>query len=171
MSTHIVRDLLKGVIQYYTQNPEQAISEDKPAMAVLVDGLRSRASNENGFEVFSDMPKAIGGRATAPTPGWLFRASLANCDVVMIAMRAAELGIELTTLEVTVSSTSDDRGLLQMDDSIHAGPLNVNIHVRLGARNATEEQLKAIVAWAERHSPVGDIITRVVPLEVRVDVV
>jgi hypothetical protein len=40
----------------------------------------------------------------------------------MIALRAAELGITLTTLEVTVGSTLDDRGLLQMNDSIHAGP-------------------------------------------------
>ena len=171
MSTQHIQKAVKGVIQYYTENPEKALSEDKPAIAVLVDGLRSRAANDGGFEVFSDMPKGIGGGATSPAPGWLFRASLANCDVIMIAMRAAELGIELTTLEVTVGSISDDRGLLQMDDSIHAGPIAVHIRVRLGSRNATKEQLHEIVAWAERHSPVGDVVSRSVPLNIQDEVV
>ena len=39
----------------------------------------------------------------------------------MIALCAAELGITLTSLEVTGGSNSDDRDLLQMDDSITPG--------------------------------------------------
>jgi uncharacterized OsmC-like protein len=86
------------------------------------------------MEVVSDIPKLIGGGATAPTPGWLLRAALANCDATMIAMRAAQLGITLNALEVTVGSTSDDRGLLQIDDSIHPGPLKMWVHVKIGAQ-------------------------------------
>jgi uncharacterized OsmC-like protein len=89
----------------------------------------------------------------------------------MIALRAAELGITLTTLEVTVSSTSDDRGLLQIDDSIPAGPLKVQAHVKLGGEGVSKEQLQELVAWAERHSPVGNAISRAVPLNVSVEVV
>jgi uncharacterized OsmC-like protein len=89
----------------------------------------------------------------------------------MIAMRAAELGITLTTLEVAVGSTSDDRGLLQMDDSIPAGPLNVQVHVKLGGDGLSAEQLHELVTWAERHSPVGDSISRAVPLKVSVEVI
>lgn len=126
---------------------------------------------DNGAELISDMPKGIGGGATAPTPGWFLRAALANCDATMIAMRAAELGITLTTLEVTVSSTSDDRGLLQIDDTILAGPLNVQVHVKLGADDVPTEQLQALVAWTEKHSPVGDAISRATPLKVSVKVV
>ena len=48
-------------------------------------------------------------------------------------MRAAQLGVTLSTLEVTVDSESDDRGLLGMDDTISAGPLNVRARVRIGA--------------------------------------
>ncbi len=171
MSIQQIQESVKGVIQYYTENPENAISEDKPATAKVEDGLRCRAIGDNGVELVSDMPKGIGGGATAPTPGWLLRAALANCDATMIAMRAAELGITLTTLEVTVSSTSDDRGLLQMDDSIHAGPLNVRVHVKLGGEGVSKEQLHELVAWTERHSPVGDSISRAVPLKVSVELV
>lgn len=171
MSIQQIQESVKGVIQYYTENPDQAISEDKVAVSIVDDGLRCKATGPNGWELTSDMPKGIGGGATAPSAGWLLRAALANCDATMIALRAAELGIELSTLEVTVGSTSDDRGLVQIDDSIHAGPLKVWIQVKIGAKDASEENLRDIVRWVEKHSPVGDAISRAVPLEVKVDVV
>lgn len=171
MSNQKIQEAVKGVVQYYTANPEKALSQDKPATATVVEGLRCRATDGDGVELFTDMPKGIGGGASAPTPGWLLRAALANCDATMIALRAAELGITLTTLEVTVTSTSDDRGLLQIDDSIHAGPLNAQVHVKLGGKDVTAEQLQELVTWTEKHSPVGDAISRAVPLQVSVEVV
>lgn len=169
MSLVEIQEAVKRVIQHYTENPDQAISEDKVATAVVEEGLRCKATGPNGWEVVSDMAKGIGGGASAPSPGWLLRAALANCDATMIALRAAELGIELSALEVTVGSTSDDRGLLQMDDSIPAGPLKVWTRVKIGAEKATDEKLREIVTWAEKHSPVGDAIGRAVPLEVNVE--
>ncbi|MFN8455801.1 MAG: OsmC family protein [Anaerolineae bacterium] len=171
MSPHHIQKSMQGVIQYYTENPDKAISEDKPATARVEAGLRCRAPGPNGAELVSDMPKGIGGGAIAPTPGWFLRAALANCDATMIAMRAAELGITLTTLEVTVSSTSDDRGLLQIDDAIPAGPLHVQVHIKLGGEGVSKAQLQELVSWAKRHSPVGDAISRAVPLKVHVEVV
>lgn len=171
MSNQHIQESVKGVIEYYTSNPEKAISEDKIATAVVEDGLRCRATGIHGAEVVSDMPKGIGGGATAPTPGWLLRAALATCDATMIAMRAAELGITLTTLEVSAGSTSDDRGLLQIDDAIPAGPLNVHVHVKLGGDGVSKEKLHELATWSERHSPVGDSISRAVPLNVTVEVV
>ena len=171
MSMQHIRESVKGVIQYYTDNPGEAIGEDKTATAIVEDGLRCKAVGPNGWELVSDMSKGIGGGASAPSAGWLMRAALANCDATMIALRAAELGIELSTLEVTVGSLSDDRGLIQIDDSIPAGPLKVWTKVRISASNASEAALYEIVDWAEKHSPVGDAISRAVPLEVKVEVV
>jgi uncharacterized OsmC-like protein len=171
MSNQQIREAVEGAVKYYTENPGQAQSEDKPATAVLIEGLRCRATHSEGFESFSDMPKGIGGGGTAPTPGWLLRAALANCDATMIALRAAQLGITLTTLEVTVGSTSDDRGLLPMGEGIHAGPLNVRTHIKIGGKDVPKDQLHELVAWAEKHSPVGDAIARAVPLTVSVEAV
>jgi hypothetical protein len=57
-------------------------------------------------------------------------------------MRAAELGIPLQRLEVTVDSESDDRGILGMDEAIPAGPLSRVAGTRVcageGARPARE---------------------------------
>lgn len=166
-----IKQSIEGVIGYYTENPDKALSADKPAVAVVEDGLRCRATGPNDWALTSDMPKGIGGGGAAPSPGWLMRAALANCEATVIAMRAAQLGLALTTLEVTVGSTSDDRGLLGMGDAIPGGPLDVGIRVRIGADGASPEQLREIVHWAERCSPVGDAIRRAVPTRVEVEVV
>lgn len=82
-------------------NPEAAHSHDVPVVATMVDGLRSQVVDGDGTPILAtDMPTAVGGEATAPTPGRMMRAALAACDATMITLRAAQLGIKLTILEV-----------------------------------------------------------------------
>lgn len=165
-----IRESMRGVIGYYAENPDKALSQDKEAVAVVEEGLRVRATGPDGQTIVCDMPMGLGGGASAPSPGWMMRAALANCEAVMIALRAAQLGIELKTLEVRVGSTSDDRGLLGMDDSIPAGPLNMKVSIRIGADRVSSEQLHEIVEWAEKHSPVGEPLTRAIPTEYAVEI-
>jgi uncharacterized OsmC-like protein len=160
-----IRDSMQRVIDHYTQNPDKALSADKEAVAVIEDGLRVRATGPDGQSLVCDMPKGLGGGATAPSPGWTMRAALANCEAIMIALRAAQLGIRLDTLEVRVDSVSDDRGMLGMDDSRPAGPLNMKVSVRIHADGVSEEQLEQMIEWAEYHSPVGEPLGRVMPVE------
>ncbi|MCI0519167.1 MAG: OsmC family protein [Chloroflexi bacterium] len=166
-----IQESLQGVVGYYTANPEKAAGADKAAVAVIEEGLRVRAAGPEGQTLICDMPKGLGGGASAPTPGWTMRAALANCEAIMIALRAAQLGVALTKLEVRVDSISDDRGMLGMDDSIPAGPLSMTIAVSIGADGAMEEMLHGIVAWAEAHSPVGETLTRAMPVEYKVVIV
>jgi uncharacterized OsmC-like protein len=172
MSTQqLIRKSIQGVIDYNTQNPDVALSQDKEAVAVIEEGLRARATGPNGQTLVCDMPEALGGSASAPSPGWMMRAALADCEVIMIALRAAQLGVVLNILEVRVDSISDDRGMLGMDDSIPAGPLSMKISIRIGAEGVSEEVLHEIVDWAEKHSPVGEPLTRIMPVEYVVDIV
>ena len=162
MSVAHIQQSIEGVIKYLSEHPAECRYTDKAATAVVEEGLRCRAEGPNGATLVSDMPQAIGGGGSAPSPGWLLRAALANCDATVIALRAAQLGVTLAMLEVTVDSESDDRGLLGMDDAISAGPLSMRIHVRIGANGVTPERLRDIVEWAEAHSPVGDAVRRAV---------
>jgi uncharacterized OsmC-like protein len=168
--THI-REAVQGVIAYYTEHPNETIGQDKWAMAVIEEGLRARATGPDGQTLLCDMPTALGGGASAPSPGWTMRAALASCEAIMITLRAAQLGLALSTLEVRVGSTSDDRGMMGMDDAVPAGPLNMQIGIRIGADGASAETLHEIVGWALKHSPVGEPLTRVMPVEVAVEVV
>jgi uncharacterized OsmC-like protein len=170
MSVTNIQQSIEGVIKYLSEHPDECRYTDKAATAVVEEGLRCRAEGPNGAVLISDMPKAIGGEGAAPSPGWLLRAGLANCDATVIAMRAAQFGVTLTMLEVTVDSESDDRGLLGMDDTIAAGPLRMRTRVRIGANDVTPEHLREIVDWAEVHSPVGDAVRRAVPSKIEVEI-
>ena len=64
----------------------------------------------------------------------------------------------LTSLEVTVSSESDVRGMLGTDEGIFAGLIGLRTHVKIGAKNAAADQRREIVRWADEHSPVGGTI-------------
>jgi uncharacterized OsmC-like protein len=100
----------------------------------------------------------------------MLRAAHAACDATVVAMRAAQEGIHLTTLEVTVDSDSDDRGLLGVDESVPPAPLATRVRYRLSADGVPADRLKALVDWAEAHSPVADAVRRAVPVSVEIDV-
>ena len=160
-----INESLRRAAAYLAEHPQAAFSQDTPAVAVLESGLRCRADAPGGVaSLVSDMPAAIGGEGQAPTPGWWLRAALANCDATVLAMRAAQLGIVLERLEVTVGSESDDRGLLGLTESAPAGPLRVRVTVRLSATGASQEKLEELVRWSEKHSPVSDAVRRAVPV-------
>lgn len=169
MGAATIRASVEGAAAYLRDNPAAARSEDSPAVANWGGGLACRVTSPaHGFTLSTDMPKAIGGDATAPGPGWVLRAALAACDATMIAVAAALEGVTIGTLEVRVDSVSDDRGLVGADDVTPAGPLDVAVTVRL-ASDASDAQLARIIEWAERHSPVGDAIRRAVPMRLVLD--
>ncbi len=170
MSATHIQQSIAGVIKYLSEHPDECRYTDKAATAIVEEGLRCRAEGPNGATLISDMPQAIGGGGSAPSPGWLLRAALANCDATVIAMRAAQFGMTLTTLQITVDSESDDRGLLGMDDTIPAGPLSMRVRVRIGAKGVSSEHLREIVEWAEAHSPVGDATRRAIPSKIEIEI-
>ena len=170
MSTPEVRNAIEKITKVLAEQPQKARSKNPAATASLEGGLRFQITGPNAEAALTDMPHALGGKASAPAPGWLFRASVASCNATVIAMRAAQLGITLSTLEVTVMSESDVRGLLGTDDTVSAGLVGIRTHVKIGATGASAEQLRRMVSWAEAHSPIGctvrDAQTTVVEIEV-----
>src|SRR6266478_6831520 len=140
---------LEKLSQTFGGYPEKARAKQAPATATLESGLKCRVAGPAGEEIKTDMPRAMGGNASDPNPGWFFRASLASCCATVIAMRAARLGVNLTMLEVAVESHGDHRGILGLDDRISAGMSSLHTTVQIGADNANPEQLAELVRWAE----------------------
>jgi uncharacterized OsmC-like protein len=169
MPSDHIRESIQNARQYLSEHPDEARYVDHPATAVIENGLRCRVEHATGAALVTDMPGAVGGEGSAPTPGWFARAAQASCDGTLIAMRAAELGVPLQSLEVTVDSESDDRGLLGMDDGIPAGPLSSRIRVRIAAAGVDPQRVRELVEWADHHSPVTDAIRRAVPTTVEVE--
>lgn len=171
MADDAIRTAIRATSDYLAEHPEKARSTDSAATATLLDGLVVRVTGPNGATITTDMVPSVGGAGSAPSPGWLLRAAEASCVATLIAMRAAMLGVELGTVEVTVDSESDDRGLLGMDDSMPAGPLSGRVAVRLTADGIDPSTLEEMARWGVKHCPVCDALERAVPVTTEVSTV
>jgi len=165
---------IKRMVSVLRRMPLAGLSEDSAATAHWQGGLRTNVLSDTGFSVPTDMPVEIGGQASAVTPGWLLRASLASCAVTRIAMAAAEQGITLQLLEARATSRSDARGLLAIPNAdgsaVPAGPLAIDLHVRIGAPGVPAERLRALVTFAAGCAPVSCAVEQALPVTLHVDV-
>jgi uncharacterized OsmC-like protein len=152
---------------YLTEHPDEARYRDAHARARLGHGLIVDVDGPGGEALRTDMPRGIGGSATLPSPGWYLRAAVASCVVSLVAIRAASLGFALGpgSVEATVDSESDDRGILGLDDAVPAGALSTKVVVRFEPNAVPADQAEAIARWALAHCPVTDGLRREVPLE------
>lgn len=169
MSSETIKKAVAGAVEYLTAHPAEARYRDSAARAVLGQGLVVEVSGPAGEAVTTDMSTSVGGTGIAASPGWLLRAATASCVATLIALRAATLDVVIESLEVTVDSESDDRGVLGIDAATPAGPLSARVHVRVRAPGADADQVRAIVAWGTEHCPVLDALRRSVPTDVHVE--
>jgi uncharacterized OsmC-like protein len=149
---------LEKLSQAYASQPERARAKYSPVIATLTGGLKCHIAGPGGVEIRTDMPMAMGGSASDPNPGWIFRASLASCCATVIAMRAARLGINLSKLEVAVEGDGDNRGILGLDNHVSAGMSELRTTVQITADNVGSERLEELVRWSVKHSPVASTV-------------
>ena len=169
MSDTGVREAIERLSTAIRAEPAKAKSKNAPATARLTEGLKFEVTGPNKENALTDMPAPMGGGATAPNPAWLLRAGMASCAATVIAMRAAKLGIALTTLEVTVESDSDLRGILGLDEKVSAGLNPMRTKVRISG-GADAQALRALVEWADAHSPVGCTVRNAAACSLEIEV-
>jgi hypothetical protein len=79
--------------------------------------------------------------------------------------------VALTTLEISVESDSDHRGMLGLDDGISAGFSALRVRARIGADGVDPAQLRALVEWGDAHSPVAATVRKAPATSVEIEVV
>ena len=163
-----IADAVAAASQYLTEHPEEARYRDAPARARLTSGLVVEVTGPGGERVTTDMPRGIGGGASAASPGWLFRAAAASCVASLIAIRAAASGTTIGAIDVEVDSESDDRGILGLEPGIPAGALSMRVTVSIDAPDLDAAARETLAKWAIEHCPVTDSIARAVPLAMEV---
>jgi uncharacterized OsmC-like protein len=164
-----IGEAIQSATDYLTAHPDEAKYTDSAAVATLEEGLKVSVKSPDGQTITTDMPKSVGGADEAPSSGGLLRAALAACDTTLIAMRAAMLGVELSSVEVTIDSESNDYGILGIDESVPAGPLSVRTRVRVAAKEADQAAVRELVEWAVAHCPVSDATKRAVPMTLEIE--
>lgn len=130
----------------------------RTSVTTLARGLRCSTS-EGSSTIETDLAPAFGGDASAPSPATLVRAALGACLAMGYQLRAAELGVELTSVRVTVEAESELRGMLDPDAGVPAGFTAVRYHVEI-ASPAPEQDVERIVELGDRLSPVLDMLAR-----------
>ena len=138
------------------QDPSKA--DRNPALiAHWVGGSRSRVE-------FKDKVVHIGGDDEF-NPMQMFLASLAACDVDLVAMHASLLGLKIESLSVEATGHFNVQSYLGLEGASGSGYDTIAYTVRLSVPGATPEQIAHLRERCERSSPVGDSLARAIPLK------
>jgi uncharacterized OsmC-like protein len=125
----------------------------------LVVGLRCR-TEEHDWALDTDLPAALGGDSTAPTPSVLLRAAIGSCLAMSYRLRAARHGIRFDSIRVIVETDSAIAGMLVTDANDPAGFTQIRVDVEI-VSDAPRETVAAIIDESDRLSPVLDTVSRV----------
>lgn len=128
------------------------------SVSTLGAGLRCSTS-ERTHEIHSDLVPALGGDGGAPSPVALLRAALGACLAIGYRLHAAELGVDVTAVRVTVESESELRGMLDPDSCAPPGFTALRYHVDIDSPSPAHE-VERLVELADRLSPVLDALTQ-----------
>jgi uncharacterized OsmC-like protein len=121
-------------------------------------GLGAEQSRGKTFSVEADHPEVFAAEDNAPTPVELVLSGLASCLTAGVAAVAQRRGIQLHSVKATLEADMDLQGILGIDDDVRNGFGTIRVHFDIKA-DASEDDIKAVVAQSQKRSAVFDIIT------------
>jgi uncharacterized OsmC-like protein len=121
-------------------------------------GLGAEQSRNETFTVEADHPQVFAAEDNAPTPVEIVLSGLASCLTAGVAAVAQRRGIQLHSVKATLEADMDIQGILGIDDDVRNGFGAIRVHFDIRA-DASENDIKALVAQSQKRSAVFDIIT------------
>ena len=121
-------------------------------------GLGAEQSRDTTFSVESDHPKLFASEDHAPTPVELVLSGLAGCLTAGVAAVAQRRGIQLHSVKATLEADMDLQGILGIDEDVRNGFGAIRVHFDIKA-DASEDDIKALVAQSQKRSAVFDVVT------------
>ena len=145
----------------------RAIFTRRPSAARVTKGATARLVGESwrtevrlgSHTLVVDQPAALGGDDAGPNPGDLVRAALAACLVQNYAMHAHRFDVELQGVEVAVE-TDIDLGMAWGVETEQPPGFSAVRYTATLTTDAPPEQVRALVAYIEGHSPTLDDFRR-----------
>ncbi len=128
------------------------------SVTTSIDGLRC-STEEGTWTHATDLGPALGGTASAPSPGVLVRAALGSCLAMGYRLRAAKHGVELTSIRVTVETDSELAGLLLLAAMPPPGYTEVRYHVEVESPSPAAD-IRRLIEEGDRLSPMLDVFAR-----------
>jgi uncharacterized OsmC-like protein len=131
-------------------------------------GLGEEQQHRQSFVYDSDHPELFAAEDNGSTPVEFVLVALAGCLGAGIASVAQNRNIQLRSVKATLEAGMDLAGILGIDDQVRNGFDGIRVHYEIDA-DASEEDIRALVAQSQKRSAVFDIITNPTDVFVSVD--
>lgn len=140
-------EIIEATERLYRANPDGARAAPN-VRGRLVDGRAELSSGP--YTWHADLPPALGGTGSAPTPTQYFLGALAGCAVAFIHdTLAPQLGIAVDDIAVVARCRADARGLLGLDGTI-ADLTDIEIEISVATSESPGRLAALEEVWRER---------------------
>jgi uncharacterized OsmC-like protein len=129
------------------------------------DGTSQTHRHSKPFTLDSDEPPVLLGGDRAANPVVYLLHGLASCMATAIAYHAAARGIRVEQIESQLEGDIDLRGFLGLDEKVRPGYKQIRVKLRVKA-DCPEDKLKEVMQFGSKYSPVYNVITSNIPVEV-----
>jgi uncharacterized OsmC-like protein len=162
-----VRELQRPLRERYGREPDAARIQlrVKSAASDLADPLHCAALAEGpGTVIRSGAHPLVGGADDVPCSGDLLLAALAACQETTLRMVAANMGIDLRSVDVAVSGDWDARGTLALGGPIGITAIRCRTTVVVG-EDERGERADRLLRSAEKYCVILDTLRSGVKVE------
>ena len=130
-------------------------------------GLGEEQKRKTTFSFDADHPEVFASADNGATPVEMVLVGLASCLTAGVAAVAQHRGIQLRSVTATLEGGMDIQGILGIDKDVRNGFDGIKVAFKIDA-DASEDDIKAVVAQSQKRSAVFDIVTN--PTNVTVSV-
>lgn len=113
---------------------------------------------------YGDHKITIGGE-NSMSPMHMLLASFVACDIDVISMHASIIGLKIEKLEIEAKGHFNVQSYIGAAEKPGSGYDHIHYTVRLKAPGATQKQIDYLIERCEISSPVGDSLTRAIPMK------
>ena len=159
---HVIADALDRLDTVIAKRPTFGVATER-SVSTITDGLRC-TSEEGSWRVETDLPDTMGGEGSGPSPGMLGRAALGSCLAMGYQMRAARLGIPMTSVRVEIDADYDLAGMLSPEATARPGYSEVRYHVIVES-DAPEADIHRVLDEGDVLSPYRDVFSEATPMQ------
>jgi uncharacterized OsmC-like protein len=124
---------------------------------------REDDSRTSEFVFTNGEPPVLLGDNEGANPVEFLLHALAGCVTTTFVLHATARGIKIESLSTELDGDLDVRGLLGLDETVSPGYERIRIRMAVSA-DCSDEQLDALLAYTQQHSPVCNTVCRPVPV-------
>jgi uncharacterized OsmC-like protein len=130
-------------------------------------GLGGEQKHKTTFTFDADHPEVFASHDIGATPVEMVLVGLASCLTAGVAAVAQNRGIQLRSVTATLEGGMNIQGILGIDKDVRNGFDGIKVDFQIDA-DASEDDIKALVAQSQKRSAVYDVVTN--PTNVSVSV-